>query len=82
MSKAWHQAFSTAGWVLLTSKSTVRIPWNPALLAYFRSHFRLVRQLNTSTLYRRDGAKASPQIQYGRMSGPGIISMPHPVGVL
>ncbi len=57
VSKAWHQAFSTAGWVLLTTKSPVRIPWNPALLAYFHNHFRLVRQLNTSTLYRRDGAR-------------------------
>jgi hypothetical protein len=55
VSAAWHQAFSTAGWVLLTPKSGLRIPWNPALLAYFHSHFRLVRHLNTYNLYARDG---------------------------
>jgi hypothetical protein len=52
---AWHQAFSTAGWVVLTPKNEVRIPWNRALLAYFHSHFRLVRHLNTYNLYARDG---------------------------
>jgi alpha-1,2-mannosyltransferase len=56
VSQAWHQAFSTAGWVLLTPKSSVRIPWNPALLAYFHSHFHLVRHVNTYTLYARDGS--------------------------
>jgi Dolichyl-phosphate-mannose-protein mannosyltransferase len=59
---AWGGAafgFSTAGWVLLTPKSSVRIPWNPALLAYFESHFRLARQLSTSTLYVRDGARSA-----------------------
>ena len=70
VSKAWHQAFSTAGWVLLTPKSSVRIPWNPALLAYFHSHFRLVRHMNTYTLYVRDGTRPGPgKPQYGRMSG-------------
>jgi hypothetical protein len=59
VSEAWHQAFSTAGWVLLTPRSSVRIPWNPALLAYFESHFRLARQLSTSTLYVRDGARSA-----------------------
>ena len=39
VSAAWHQAFSTAGWVLLTPKASVRIPWNPALLAYFPQPF-------------------------------------------
>jgi Dolichyl-phosphate-mannose-protein mannosyltransferase len=58
---AWHQAFSTAGWVLLTSKSSLRIPWNPALLAYFRSHFRLARHLSTSSLYVRHGLR--PKLQ-------------------
>jgi len=56
VSQAWHQAFSTAGWVLLTPKSSVRIPWNPALLAYFDSHFHVVRHMNTYTLYARDGS--------------------------
>jgi hypothetical protein len=50
---AWRQAFSTAGWVLLSPKSPVRVPWNPALLAYFHSHFRLARHLNTYYLYQR-----------------------------
>jgi alpha-1,2-mannosyltransferase len=58
VSAAWHQAFSTAGWVLLTPKASLRIPWNPALLAYFHSHFRLVRHLNTYNLYARDGIRA------------------------
>src|SRR6185312_130520 len=56
VSQPWHQAFSTAGWVLLTPKSSVRIPWNPALLAYFDSHFHVVRHMNTYTLYARDGS--------------------------
>jgi hypothetical protein len=53
VSTAWRQAFAAAGWVLLTAKSGVRIPWNPALLAYFHSHFRLVRHMNTYSLYAR-----------------------------
>jgi hypothetical protein len=57
VSAAWHQAFSTAEWVLLTSKSSVRIPWNPALLAYFHSNFRLAGHANNSTLYVRRGLK-------------------------
>jgi hypothetical protein len=61
VSQAWHQAFSTAGWVLFSPKSAVRIPWNPALLAYFHSHFHLVRQMNTYTLYERDGPRPKPR---------------------
>ena len=61
VSAAWHQAFSTAGWVLLTPKSSVRIPWNPALLAYFHSNFRPVRHMNNSTLYVRDGLRQKLQ---------------------
>jgi Glycosyltransferase family 87 len=57
VSAAWHQAFGTAEWVLLTSKSSVRIPWNPALLAYFHSNFRLAGHANNSTLYVRRGLK-------------------------
>jgi Glycosyltransferase family 87 len=52
---AWHQTFSSAGWVLLTPKNSLRIPWNRALRAYFRSRFRLVRHLNTYDLYAREG---------------------------
>jgi hypothetical protein len=58
VSQAWRQAFSTAGWVLLTPISSVRIPWNPALLAYFHSHFRMARHVNTYTLYVRDGTRS------------------------
>jgi hypothetical protein len=56
VSTAWRQALGAAGWVLLTPKSELRIPWNPALLAYFHSHFRLARHMNTYTLYRRSGS--------------------------
>src|SRR6266571_372726 len=52
---AWHQALAAAGWVLLTPKAGVRIPWNPALLAYFHSHFRLARHMNNYNLYARHG---------------------------
>ena len=61
VSQAWQQAFSNAGWVLLTPKSSVRIPWNPALLAYFHSHFRLARHMNTYTLYVRHGLRSKLQ---------------------
>jgi len=61
VSQAWLQAFSTAGWVLLTPKNSVRIPWNPALLAYFHSHFRLARRMHTFNLYVRDGLR--PKLQ-------------------
>jgi dolichyl-phosphate-mannose-protein mannosyltransferase len=61
VSAAWRQAFGAAGWVLLTPKSSVRIPWNPALLAYFHSHFRLARHSNTYTLYVRDGLRQRSQ---------------------
>src|SRR5262244_1123782 len=39
---AWRQAFSTAGWALLTPKNPQRIPWNPALRTFFRERFELV----------------------------------------
>ena len=67
VSQAWQQAFSAAGWVLLTPKSSVRIPWNPALLAYFHSHFRLARHSNTYTLYVRKGPR--PKLQKLHMTG-------------
>jgi hypothetical protein len=54
VSAAWHQAFGAAGWVLLTPKAGLRIPWNASLLAYFHSHFRLIRHLNTYNLYARE----------------------------
>jgi hypothetical protein len=57
VSQAWQQAFSTARWVLLTPKSNLRIPWSPALLAYFHAHFRLVRHTSIYDLYARHGIR-------------------------
>jgi dolichyl-phosphate-mannose-protein mannosyltransferase len=61
VNQAWQQAFSAAGWVLLTPKSSLRIPWNPALLAYFHGHFRLAGHTNNSTLYVRRGLRQKLQ---------------------
>ena len=36
---AWLAEFRAAGYVWLTTEQTRRIPWTPALTAYFRSHF-------------------------------------------
>jgi hypothetical protein len=52
---AWRQAFGTAGWVLLTPKNRLRIPWNPLLVGYFHRHFDLVRRPDAYSLYARDG---------------------------
>ncbi len=83
VSAAWRQAFSAAGWVLLTPKSSVRIPWNPALLAYFHSHFRLARHMNTYTLYVRDGTKPRARKPHtAGWAGQRIIPMRHPASVL
>jgi hypothetical protein len=70
VSAAWRQALSAAGWVLLTPKASLRIPWNPALLAYFHSHFRLVRHMNTYNLYARDGIRG-----VGSAAGHGRLSV-------
>jgi len=51
---AWRQAFGAAGWVLLTLKNPVRIPWNPLLRGYFQRHFDLVRHRDTYKLYGRE----------------------------
>ena len=40
---AWRQAFGAAQYVWLTPYNPVRIAWTPALRAYFRSHFRLIK---------------------------------------
>jgi hypothetical protein len=61
VSAAWHQALSAAGWVLLTSKSSVRIPWNPALMAYFHGNFRPAKHMNNATLYVRRGLRQKLQ---------------------
>jgi hypothetical protein len=64
----WLSAFAHAGYVWLACsavtdprcKTNRRVPWSPALLAYFRHHFTPVRTLRTSPgLYVRDRA-ASP----------------------
>ena len=52
---AWLTAFRTAGWVLLTPKNALRIPWNRTLRAYFQAHFRPVRALPSYDLYARYG---------------------------
>jgi hypothetical protein len=52
---AWRQAFSTAGWALLTPKNPERIPWNPVLRAFFHERFDLVRHLDGYNLYTREG---------------------------
>jgi len=52
---AWRQMFSAAEWVLLTYKASVRVPWDPALRAFFHERFRLVRHVNTYNLYIREG---------------------------
>jgi hypothetical protein len=36
---AWLAEFRAAGYAWLTTEQTRRIPWTPALTAYFRSHF-------------------------------------------
>ena len=51
---AWRQAFSTAGWALLTPKNPQRIPWNPALRTFFREHFELVGHVDDYNLYTRE----------------------------
>jgi len=51
---AWRQAFSTAGWALLTPKNPQRIPWNPALRTFFRERFELVGHVDGYNLYTRE----------------------------
>jgi hypothetical protein len=52
----WRQAFSTAQFVLLSHDNAGRIPWTPALKAYFEANFvPLNSGWNHVTLYKRKG---------------------------
>jgi hypothetical protein len=50
---AWNQAFSHAGYVLLSDKSGLRIPWTPELTGYFDRNFKLMLHGYGYTLYKR-----------------------------
>jgi Glycosyltransferase family 87 len=50
---AWQHAFDHAGYVLLSPKNAIRIPWSPRLLHYFHTNFRLVKRGFAYTLYQR-----------------------------
>jgi len=50
----WRQAFTHAGYVWLSVNNSVRIPWTPALWAYFTSHFTpVLSDARGDMLYRR-----------------------------
>jgi alpha-1,2-mannosyltransferase len=50
----WRQAFTHAGYVWLSIYNGVRIPWTPALQAYFTTHFTpVLSDARGDTLYRR-----------------------------
>jgi hypothetical protein len=52
----WHSAFAHAQYVWLTSLSRLRIPWTPALTAYFHANFvRVPNHTHHLRLYVRKG---------------------------
>jgi hypothetical protein len=51
---AWRSWFSTADDAVLSRRAS-RIPWSPALRAWFRQHFRRVAGSRGTVVYRRDG---------------------------
>jgi alpha-1,2-mannosyltransferase len=52
----WRSAFGRAQFIWLSWQSARRIPWTPALTAYFRAHFAEVPGLGAGiALYRRAG---------------------------
>jgi len=51
----WRSAFTHAQFVWLSVHAYKRIPWDPALTAYFRAHFTRVPGLPDLRLYRRRG---------------------------
>jgi hypothetical protein len=52
----WHSAFEHAQYVWLTSLSRLRIPWTPALTAYFHANFvRVANHTHHLRLYVRKG---------------------------
>jgi hypothetical protein len=50
---AWHQAFSHAGYALLSGKNNLRIPWTPKLTGYFDRSFTPILHGYSYTLYKR-----------------------------
>jgi alpha-1,2-mannosyltransferase len=56
----WNNAFSHAQYVWLSGRNELRIPWTPALRAYFKAHFvRILAAGQVSGLYRRVGLPRS-----------------------
>lgn len=54
--QVWDNALGHAQYVWLSGREEHRIPWNPALRAYFKAHFvRIVAAGKVSGLYRRLG---------------------------
>jgi hypothetical protein len=58
----WRSAFERVQFIWLSLQSARRVPWTPALTAYFHAHFALVHGLGHGiTIYRRvSRAPASP----------------------
>ena len=56
---AWNHAFSEAGYVLLSDKNALRIPWTPQLRGYFDRSFTLVLRGYGYALYKRTVPEAS-----------------------
>ncbi len=56
---AWHHAFSEAGYVLLSGKNALRVPWNPRLTRYFHQNFARVLRGHGFTLYKRAAPAAN-----------------------
>jgi hypothetical protein len=50
---AWNQAFGHAGYVLLSDKSGLRIPWTHQLKGYFHQNFKRMLHGYGYTLYKR-----------------------------
>jgi alpha-1,2-mannosyltransferase len=50
---AWNHAFSHAGYVLLSDKYRLRIPWTPQLKGYFDLNFKRMLDGYGYTLYKR-----------------------------
>jgi glycosyl transferase family 87 len=50
---AWNHAFSNAGYVLLSDKSSLRIPWTAQLKSYFHRNFRFMLHGYGYALYKR-----------------------------
>jgi alpha-1,2-mannosyltransferase len=51
----WHNSFSRAQYVWLSGRQAHRMPWTPALTAYFHAHFTPVVHYLDGTLFRRSG---------------------------